>query len=284
VSSWKPYLSNSQLNTLARCSMQYFFRYVEGIKSPPGVQLILGKGVHSSVETNLKAKMAGTALALEAVTQAAAEATRQEWAREAPLLTDDDREAGADNVLGRTIDTAVALASLHAKQVAPAIAPVAIEAGFTIELPGFPFDLVGYKDVEEADRVRDTKTTGKHPKEGSADESTQLTLYHMESAARGVAVDVQLDYLVSGARPRYVPQASKRTVDDHVRLLRRIEVYAAQIESGIFPPTDPGNWCCSAKWCGYYEKHCPWGARKAVSVGLIDPARLVSRVREERAP
>lgn len=283
MSSWKPYLSNSQLNMLSRCGMQYFFRYVEGIKSPPGVQLILGKGVHSSVETNLRAKMAGESLALEAVTQAAAEATRAEWAKEEPLLTEEDREAGAANVLGRTVDTAVALAGLHARQVAPSISPVAIEAGFTIELPGFPFDLVGYKDVEEATRVRDTKTTGKAPKEGSADESTQLTLYHMESAARGVSVDVQLDYLVAGTRPRYVPQASQRTTDDHIRLLRRIEVYAAQIESGVFPPTDPGNWCCSAKWCGYYEKHCPWGAKKAVTVGLIDPSKLTSKVRAERA-
>jgi hypothetical protein len=280
----KPYLSATQINMLAKCPKQYEFRYVDGIRSPPGVSLVLGKGGHKGVEANLRAKLAsGELLSLEAVTQAAAEGVREEWEKEPVALTEEEEQLGANRVLGETVDKAVALVGLHHKVVAPAISPVAIESGFRLDLPGFPFDIIGYKDVEEETRIRDTKFKGKSPPEDAADTSIQLTLYHMESAARGKSVEVQLDNLVANKVPKYVPQKSKRSELDHRRFLRRVELAAQQIESGIFPPTDPTSWACSEKWCGYWDA-CEFGARQSVSLQVIDPKRLTSHLPDRAAP
>ena len=46
----KPHLSASQLSMMARCPVQWEFRYAKGIKSPPGVALLVGKATHVSVE------------------------------------------------------------------------------------------------------------------------------------------------------------------------------------------------------------------------------------------
>lgn len=274
----KPYLSNTQISMLAKCPKQYEHRYVDGIRTPPGVALVLGKGGHQGVEADLTSKLnTGELLPLEAVTQAAAEGVRQEWAKEPVALTEEEQQVGASRVLGDTVDKAVALVGLHHKVVAPAIKPVAIETGFRLELDGFPFDIIGYKDVEEVGRIRDTKFKGKAPPEDAALTSTQLTLYHLESASRGLSVEVQLDNLVATRVPKYVPQKAKRTELDHRRFLRRVELFARQIESGIFPPTDPTSWACSPKWCGYWDR-CDFGAKQSVSLQVINPSRLTSQL------
>lgn len=280
----KRHLSVTQLNMLAKCARQYMFRYEEGIRTPPGVALVLGKGTHAPIEADLKAKMAtGELLPLEQVTQQAAEAVRREWEAEPPALSEEEQQLGASRVLGETVDAAVSLASLHHKVVAPAINPTGVEAGFVLELDGFPFDVIGYKDVEEPGRIRDTKTKSKTPPADAADTSMQLTLYHMESAARGLDVEVQLDNLVATKVPKYVPQKSRRNIIDHHRLLRRLEVAAQQIEAGVFPPTDPTSWACSPKWCGYWNR-CEFGGKQSVSLQVISPARLTSRLPERSAP
>ena len=39
----KPSLSDTALNMLYRCAMQYFYRYVEGLKIPPGIAQLIGR-------------------------------------------------------------------------------------------------------------------------------------------------------------------------------------------------------------------------------------------------
>lgn len=110
----------------------------------------------------------------------------------------------------------------------------------------------------------------------------QLTCYHLDAALRGESVALCLDYLVDTARPKTVTLQTERTQADHVDFLARVEVATRQIAAGIFPPCAPDSWCCSAKWCGYWAD-CPHGARQAVTVGLVDPARLTSRIETRRA-
>jgi RecB family exonuclease len=164
------------------------------------------------------------------------------------------------------VDFAVACATLHHEQVAPALEPVAVERKFHVELPG-PFDLAGTIDVQEQARLRDTKTTAKSPSEDAADKSLQLTVYHYALSREGTAVEsVHLDYLVRGAKTRkVVPLKSTRGTVDHERLLRLVDLAGRQIQSGIFLPCDPSAWCCSPRWCGYWDR-CPFGARGTVSV------------------
>lgn len=273
----KPHLSASQLSMLSRCGLQYFYRYVLGERRPPGVAAHVGSGVHASIERNLRAKLGGWGLlSLDEVADAAVDATRKRFAEEPPMLDDDERALGADKVEGAAIDTAASLALLHAKELAPVIDPVAVEQEFRIVLDGFPYDLLGYKDIVEPRRIRDTKTSSKTPPKDAAYTSLQLTLYHLDSVIRGDDVTVALDYLVSTKTPKAVTLSSCRNEQDHRKLLARVETAARVIEAGAFAPAAPDAWCCSPRWCGWYDR-CPSGSGARTTVALIDPKNLVRR-------
>lgn len=275
---FKPYFSASQLSMLSRCQKQYELSYVRKIKTPASASMVRGTGAHAGIEMDLREKMAtGNLLDVEHLKELTADVTRAKWADEQPQLTDDELIRGEADVRGETIDNAVACAVAYHQHIAPHVVPVAIEQAAIIELPGFPRDLKVVKDIETATHIRDTKTSGKSKTQDEADSSVQLTLYHLESAVRGEAKGVTLDTLVigkSGVKAQVLE--SKRDTQDHAQLLRRVEVAAKVVESGVFAPADPGSWCCSPKWCGHWTR-CEFGARGQVSVGLIDPKRLTSR-------
>lgn len=277
MSAEKRHLSHTQLELLSKCGLAWEFRYVKGIKSPPGVALVVGKGTHGAIEKDLGRKLEwGELLPDDAIADFAADATRTEWEKDPPKPDED----GSPADLGGAVDMAVALAELHHKALAPDINPIAVERRFLLELPGFPFDIEGQIDIEEEGVIRDTKTASKAPSTDAADRSDQLTLYAMEAASRGAAPSrLVLDHLVKTKTPKVVSMETTRTADDHNRLLRKVEAAAKVIESGAFLPAPkvPGVWWCSSRFCGYWESHCPFGARNAVSVGLIDPSRLRSR-------
>lgn len=279
----RPHLSHSQLEMLGRCEMQWYFRYVLGIKVPPGVAAVIGKGTHGGVEGNLRRKMDwGTPMEGDEVKDTAADAFRRAWDKGRPVLSDRDLDEG------QALDMAVSLAELHAREVAPQIEPIAIEQAFLIEIPQLPFDVMGVVDVETPTHVRDTKTKGKKPAKDAAARSLQLGLYHLRATLAGTPEKgVVFDYLIKTRERQYLPIEAHPTPDDHVGLMKRFELASASITSGIFKPANPQDWACSERFCGYWER-CEFGSRKAVSVGLIDPTRLSTRViprpHEDTAP
>ena len=273
MTSERPHLSISQLEMHARCEKQWEFRYAMGIKNPPGVAAIIGKGTHGAVEKDLGQKLAwGELLGADEVKDAAADATKHAWENERPVIRDGDPDQGG------AVDLAVALASLHHTKLAPRIEPVALEQAFIIEIPELPYDVMGVVDIETATDIRDVKTRGKTPAKDAAQRSPQLIGYHLRSAIAGrPSKTVALDVLVKARTPKVETRTAAPTRDDHLVFLRRVELAARSIQSGIFKPTNPDNWWCTQKWCGYWHR-CEFGARQSVTVGLIDPARLTSRL------
>jgi len=262
--------SASQLGTWNRCQLQWFFRYVEGIKSPPAVAMIVGTGCHAGIEANLTAKMAGQSMAFEEVGELSRDAVRREWGKEAP-------SDGADpNALADATDQAAGLAIVHARDAAPEIVPIALEQKLEVDFPDYDFGILGYIDVLEDGRIRDTKSAGKKPSAGAADSgdhANQLTLY---SLATGIP-DVVLDYLVKNKTPTYERrQGTPRHAGDYVQLLDRFQRMYDGIESGVFAPAEPGHWVCSPKFCGYWDR-CEFGARGRNKDQLIPAVRLLNR-------
>jgi hypothetical protein len=258
---------------LARCELQWYHRYVLGLKSPPGVAAVIGKGTHHSVEKNLVRKMNwGVLMDREEVQQAAADGLRRAWEHEPPIVTDKDPDRG------EATDMAVSLAELHHDAVAPKIEPIALEQAFLIEVPEMPYNLMGVVDIETPTHVRDTKTKGKKPSPAEVSRSPQLALYHLRSTLAGApGKKVALDYLVKTKERQYFVHESAPDEIDHGVFLKRMEAAVASIRAGIFKPTSPSGWACSERFCGYWER-CDFGARKKVAVGLIDPARLTTRL------
>jgi CRISPR/Cas system-associated exonuclease Cas4 (RecB family) len=247
---------------LYACPMRYEFRYVRGIVRPPGVALVTGTGTHAGVEGDLLNKIrTGELLPEEAVRDITRDAVNREWDKGVELNYD-ERKEGEKAVRGRAVDQAVSLATLHHRELAPVIEPVAVEKTWMLELEGFPVDLSGTIDVEEKHSFRDTKTYSKMPTQYAVDRSVQFSMYALWKKT----VDGQnpgtlhMDVLLKTKEPKAVAIPTTRGEKDYHEVLRRVDSAVKLIESGCFMPTSPDNWQCSRKFCGYFDI-CEYGAR-----------------------
>lgn len=258
----KPAIHQSQLEMLTgKCSAMYEFRYVQGIKVPPGIAVHAGTGVHAGAAEDYRSKQAnGHLLATDELENTAVEAF------EAALEKDGAIEDTPD-ARGDALDRTVKLARLHHSHVAPFHEPADVEKSFRLELNGFPIDVVGTIDLLESNGdLSDVKTSGKSPSESIVHSSVQLSAYALAAnVMRGLPpeteVNVRLDYLVDTKTPKHAPLESSRNIIDAQNFLQRVELANKLIESGIFPPTSPSNWVCSERYCGYYKDVCPFGRR-----------------------
>lgn len=254
-------LSISQLNMLSRCGEQYYQRYILGRKIPPAIALIVGRVVDDSVTENLGHRLKGEdLLPVEAVADFTAGKFNQAWDGTEVALTDEEMDKGIKIVRGESLDKSVRLASLHASDMAPEIHPTHLQRKVEVELPGYPYDLIGYIDIQEGSKsIRDTKTTGKTPAADIAHKDDQLTIYAMMAQVTDGIIPKQLclDYLVDIKTPKAVTYYTSRTGEDFKPMLRRIETAAKALEAGIFVPARETDWWCNEKWCGYH-KTCPY--------------------------
>ena len=53
----EPHLSVTQLRMYLRCPLQYYFRYICGLKIPPTGDITLGRTVHAALEENYRQKV-----------------------------------------------------------------------------------------------------------------------------------------------------------------------------------------------------------------------------------
>src|SRR5258707_8889061 len=71
------------------------------------------------------------------------------------------------------------LAYVHWRHVAPNIHPTHVAREFVLDIDGSDIQLAGTIDVQEAGKIRDTKTSKKSPSQDEAFRSPQLTMYSM---------------------------------------------------------------------------------------------------------
>ena len=222
-----------------------------------------GRAVHKSIEQNLTHKLeTGRLLPNAEVVQAAADSFEANWEGEDPVLTAEELEQGREKTKGRAKDESVNLARVHHQLLAPEIKPVRLERRFRLAVRNFPFDFVGVIDIQEPDKIRDTKTSAKAPEAGAAKSSLQLAIYGMAilTLEGKLPRKVQLDYLVKGRIPRVQISDARLDNEDLRRVLRRAERAAEVIEKEAFMPAPTDSWWCSEKWCGYWAE-CKYGAR-----------------------
>jgi hypothetical protein len=250
--SKKPQLHVSTLEM--KCMVQIERRYVYKEIIPPGVAAIVGTGTHKGVDRNMAYKMqTGKLLELDAVADAARDGVNEAW-ESGVRLDDEEASRGIKAVKGEAVDKAVRLVTVHHKEKAPTIQPIHAERPFTLEIPGYGFDLAGRIDIQEATQIRDTKTSGKTPGASVAERSVQLKAYALAvNVLDGKApTKAFLDYLIDTSRPKAESFEHEPNDEDFQVVLNRIEVIARAMETGVFVPVEPTHWCCDPKWCGYY--------------------------------
>jgi hypothetical protein len=252
------HLSVSQLGTFQRCGEQWRRRYIEEEVIPPGIAARIGTGVHKAAETNYKSKMqTGQDMPLDAVQDCAAEAYAK--ALQDGVFFAPEEASGAKLAMAEGKDTAVSLATLFHKQLAPQIIPALVEERITLEIPGVALPIMAILDLYTEDKaLRDLKTTGKKWSDDKAHTSPQPTVYR--EAIREVTGEyparLVFDVLVSTKTPVLQTIETVRADEDLQVLVRQFQIMTASIQAGIFPPAQADSWICSQKWCGYYFS-CP---------------------------
>lgn len=251
------HISSSQLSMMSRCGEQYRRRYILKEKVPPGIALIIGSATHVSIEDNMKHKVeTGELLPTEAVQESARDAVNRRWDDEGVFLDESEKKEDQDKLRGNAVDSAVSLSTLHHTELAPLIRPAHVEREWWIDIKGYDCKLTGKIDLQEDltmnGRIRDTKTAAKSPVAGSADKNQQLTIYCLASKVLdGSIAPLAVDTLVKTKTPKVVTEYTERTEADFMPVLGRIETMLLALEKGVFLPTNPDNWWCSEKFCGF---------------------------------
>lgn len=284
-------VSQTRLQMFQRCGEQYRRRYVEGERMPPGVSLIVGSAVDRSVNANLQEKIdTGSLKPLAEVRDIARDETARGWLF-GVALSDDEVTKGVKLVRGESIDKSVRLSGMHAEKVAPKLQPTHVQRGLAVELErlGEPVSLVTIIDVQEGRKsIRDTKTTGKRPEANAAHKSLQLTIESLAVKVHdGEAPErLFLDYLVDTKSGGPDIRETARGVGDYAALLPRIDALLHAHRTGSFAPTNPDNWWCSERFCGFattcrYFRRPETVALEAGAFDLLDALKKSVKAAEE---
>jgi len=271
-------ISPSLVETYLRCPMQWYWRYIEKKKMPPGVALVQGSSVHTAAGVDLENAIEnGTHLGPDVVADIAAAEYDKRVQEEGVMLTPAEESLGRDNVLGAAKDQTVAMAVTYGKK-SEVIVPKQVEVWLVgslkvdddeLKIVGRPDAIVqkmaadeevSEADAQPADRdgqvVMDLKTTGaKWPKTRLIN-SLQMRVYSMLAEK-----PVEVLQIVKGrgkGQPKSVVAAAAYNKQSYYRAQHLIVRVLDSIEAGIFPPTSPTDWACSPAYCGYWAI-CPFG-------------------------
>jgi RecB family exonuclease len=250
------HLSHSQISMLLRCPRQYCYRYIEGIRVPPGAALLLGTSYHAALEHNFKQKVqTGEDLGVDVILDAYESAWTKKLANEE---IDWQGESPSE-----TKDMGARLVDVYMQNAAPFVMPVEVERKFSVHLPGLDgYTLDGIIDlIDDKGVIIDHKTASKSKTQTDADNDLQPYAYAAAQMEDPAIDEVPFQYQVAVKKKKPDVQ-----LVDTVRNRQQVGWYlqlcsdvVRQIKAAIFP-CNPCGWHCDPKWCGYYEM-CKGGKR-----------------------
>jgi len=243
----KEHLSISQINTYLRCPLQYYWRYVEGLKIPPASAVIFGLATHAALEHNYRHKKeTGEDRPVEEVQEVFA----QEFDRLAPQAQWEEGEKP-----GEVKDEGIKTTELYMREVAPETYPALVEEPFEIQFENVEYTLKGVVDIIQYDgTIVDTKTSKRSPSAEQLDKDLQLTAYSLgyRIITGRPENGLRMDYIVRTKSPKIVTlTAEPRTEKEVDRLLKLLGYVARAIRDKLFYP-QPHNFMCTPTGCGYW--------------------------------
>lgn len=264
-------LSPSAISTYRRCSLQYWFAYVAGVRLKPRGAMTQGRAVHKGIEVALGEVLEAGALPPVSVVQ---DVVVEEFDRLLPETYWDDSER--PDVLRAG---AVRLATLHHARVAPRITPVLVEHRMEAVLPTVvgPTRLVMVVDVVEPDAVRDTKVSTRRVDPAYLRTDFQLQSYAVAAEGLGIRMRaVRVDRLIDAREPQVQSVEMPVRDADRGRVAAVVNAVAAGITAGVYVPVDDIRIC---GWCGY--RPICWG--KPWWRYLVDPEEARKAARQHLA-
>jgi len=245
----EPHLSVTQLKMYLRCPLQYFFRYVCGLKIPPAGDLTLGRTIHQTLHDNYHQKIQSHRdLPISDITDIYSD----HWEQEAQ-----ETVFGKGEKPGKLKDQGVQLLTTYFDSVAPHIQPIDVEREFLLQVDGVKLPLKGYIDLIDDQRyIIDHKTSKRNYPEDTAQKDIQLTAYALAYRVLTGQDEkgVRLDVMVRTKEPKIQQLPATRTQSDTDRFARLAKQVERSINSEIFYPNQ--NYTCGI--CGYKEMCEKW--------------------------
>ncbi len=242
---------------LLRCGEQYKRRYLDKDIIPPNAAMTRGKCGHEALGLNYTQKVeSGIDLPVEEVESAFSEAW-DSYSYQIDWRTDELQGKPKKVVSGLFKDSGVGLVKVFHVELSPKIHPVHVEKEFRVNFEGGYPDLLGYMDrIDQGDEIGEKKFVSKSPMYNDVTTDEQLTTYDLgfRSMFGRKPAKLKKQWAVALKKPKTVEQECGPRSDAHIqRFLRRLERASISIDKEIFLPAAPGHWCCSPKWCGYWE-------------------------------
>lgn len=243
------YLSVTQMAMFQRCPLQYQFRYVDGLKEPPAVSLVEGSSHHAVMEhNNVSCATQGKPVEPKKAFEVFADKFMSEEKQ-----IEDWQDTDCNDVIKRgreVVDTVAASEFWHSH-------PVKREGKLGIEwefashrVAGVP--ILGYVDLIEHNHVFDYKFVNRHKTGMDAENSLQLMAYRTVTRTKNASF-VSVTKKKPTVRQASMPgSVTLKQCDWWVANI--VSNVARSISAGNFSPCDPGSWCCSPRWCGYYHR------------------------------
>ena len=250
------YISATQILMYLRCPLQYFYRYIRGIKSQPGGTMTLGSTVHSTFKENYTQKIESHQ---DLSTPKLQEFFASEFEKQAPFT-----EWAVDEKPGEFKDGGVEIIRAYQSVVAPITQPLMVEQRWTVEIKDVPIPLLVILDlIDSENRIRDHKVSSKTPNQMIVAQSIQLSLYSLayRLATGKTESSVGLDYMIRNKKNEVTINRMQgaRSIQDLDRAVKLTKSVAAAISKQVFFPCNPEEWCCSEKWCGWFHLcHKEW--------------------------
>lgn len=253
--------------------MQYYFRYILGLKERPSLRLSNGKAGHNALEHSLRTKMRTKA---EVPTEELMDVFSDFYTAETAEIDPNDLKPGED--LGKQKDETANTLRYYQARRAPLITPLAVEQEFTLTLdptethPDPELPIIGRIDTIQTETekhplavpksaVIDHKFVGRMYNQMKVDIDDQPTLYDAVMRRAGIHVarlGFQLFLPPDKTGPRIVPMyRSAELVTPEARenriarLIFKIRTALRQIRAGDWMPTDNPITCAS---CGFRER------------------------------
>ena len=241
---------------MAKCPRQFYYRYVEGFKIKPNSAMKFGSAYHSVHESNFNEKISvGEFLSLESML----DLFKDRW-------TEDQKEVeweGEPIPAGKLLDIGVMGIAEYYDRILPSKDPALAEYEFEIQLPEVARSFVGIIDYVGKDgTVTDHKTASRKWPMDRVETEMQPSAYYLgmqySPDKLPEAGKFKYEVIVKKNVPEIQVLETTRTQQDLDDYVGRIRTAERLIDAEIFPKTEPGNWYCSNKWCGYYP-HCMQG-------------------------
>lgn len=247
----RDHISASSINMFLRCQAQWFFRYIEDIKIPPGSALTLGRSYDRGCESQFNSRLHDEKdLPLHEIHGK----FEEEWD-----ALRDETDWKENEEPSKLKDTGINCLTAYHKNGMLGINPTAVQERFNIPFkdPSLP-DLLGFIDViHENDIIIDQKTAGRN--KNNPDHNTQMLIYAIGCKQKyNKTFKLRLDYAIKKKTPEIILKEVKikeGEIDFQlrqvVRIARNMNIFEQQ--PTLITPNRNHPWACDSRYCGFFD-------------------------------